>query len=97
MPIRHHSFASAGPRRFFVMSCLSAAILTGAACSKGAATDGAPAGSQGVSGATGGTGGGGGGGGRAGRGGGGGGPVPVVTAHVATKAIPVTIPAVGSA
>jgi len=36
-------------------------------------------------------------GGRGGRGGGGGGPVPVVTAHAVAKAVPVTIPAVGTA
>ena len=37
------------------------------------------------------------GGGRGGRGAGGGGPVPVVTTHAASKAIPVTLPAVGTA
>ncbi len=35
--------------------------------------------------------------GRGGRGAGGGGPVPVVTTHAVTKAVPVTIPAVGTA
>src|SRR3954469_16552847 len=35
-------------------------------------------------------------GGRGGRGAGGGGPVPVVTAHAMTKAVPLTVPAVGT-
>jgi multidrug efflux system membrane fusion protein len=64
--------------------CLLVAALTGSACSRGAGTNPQPAAEPS---------------GRAGgRGGGrGGGAVPVVTAPVVTKAVPVTIPAVGTA
>ena len=68
-------------QRFFVISLL---LLPVAACSSQKAAEPASAASAG-----------GGGQGRAGRGGGGG-PVPVVTGHVQTKSIPLTIPAVGT-
>jgi len=80
----------------FALICLILAGFSSSACSKNpgsnpqqAAGD-APAGGAGR-----------GGGGGAGRGGGGGrgagGPVPVVTTHAITKAMPVTLPAVGTA
>ena len=70
--------------------CLVAASLAAPACSKGAGTDqqGAPSDASASRG---------GGAGRGGRGAGGGGAVPVVTARVVAKAVPVTIPAVGTA
>ncbi|MEP6918444.1 MAG: efflux RND transporter periplasmic adaptor subunit [Acidobacteriota bacterium] len=71
--------------RVFVL-CLVLASLCAVACSKGAATDQPAAGAAGR---------GGGGGARGGRGAGG--PVPVVTAHAVKKAVPLTIPAVGTA
>ena len=76
--------ASAPFGRFLLIPVVLASLLA-ASCSKGAADQpagGAEAGGRG-------------GGGRGGRGGGG--PVPVVTAHSEVKAMPVTIPAVGTA
>src|SRR5260221_3811749 len=75
-----------------LFAVLSASV---AACSwqKGADSAAPPVAAQGTGGGTGRGGAGGGGGGRRG----GGGPVPVVTARVQTKSIPVTIPAVGTA
>ena len=65
--------------------CLLVAAVTGSACSRGAGTGSQqPADASGRAGGRGG-----------GRGGGG--AVPVVTAHVVSKAVPVTIPAVGTA
>ena len=69
----------------FVIVPIVLASLMAASCSKGAADQPAAGGEAGGRG----------GGGRAGRGGGG--PVPVVTAHSEVKAVPVTIPAVGTA
>ena len=74
----------------FPLICLICTSLAVSACSKGGATDQQqPASGSGREG-------GGRAGGRGGRGTGGG-PVPVVTAHVVTRAVPVTIPAVGTA
>lgn len=69
----------------FGLVCLIVAAVTGSACSR----EGGTGSQQPAADASG----------RAGgRGGGrGGGPVPVVTAHVVSKAVPVTIPAVGTA
>ncbi len=78
----------------FALICLLLAGFSSSACSKNSgSTTQQPAGDAAGSGAAGR----GGGGGRGGRGGGGGGPVPVVTTHVVAKAVPVTIPAVGTA
>jgi multidrug efflux system membrane fusion protein len=74
--------------------CLLLAGFLSSSCSKGSATD--PQQAPGEAG-RGGGGGRGSGGGRGNRGGGGGGPVPVVTTHAVSKAVPVTIPAVGTA
>ncbi len=76
----------------FALICIVLAGFSSSACSKDAAN-------QQPSGEASGSGGGGGGraGGRGGRGGGGGGAVPVVTAHAVAKAVPVTIPGVGTA
>jgi membrane fusion protein, multidrug efflux system len=69
----------------FALICLLAAVVAASACSRGAGTDPPQPGAD-ASGRAG------------GRGGGrGGGPVPVVTAPVVSKAVPVTIPAVGTA
>src|SRR6476469_5647311 len=82
----------------FALICLVLACFSSSACSKDTGSN-----SQQGSGEAAGTAGGaragaGGGGGRGGGGGaGGGGPVPVVTTHVISKAVPVTIPAVGTA
>ena len=71
------------------MFCLLSAGLSSVACSKGGANpQQPPADAAGAGGARGG--------GRGGRGGAGG-PVPVVTARSSVKAIPVTIPGVGTA
>src|SRR5262245_42332621 len=77
---------SAALGRALLLTVLSSSLLT-AACSKGAAD--APAATEAGGGA----------GGRGGRGGrgGAGGPVPVRTANVEVKSMPVTIPAVGTA
>jgi multidrug efflux system membrane fusion protein len=72
----------------FALICFSFA-----SCSGQKASDAASAAAPGGAGAAGGTGRGGGGGGRRG----GGGPVPVVTAKVEQRSVPVTIPAVGTA
>jgi len=66
--------------------CLICASLGAAACSKGTGTDQPSDASAGRGGGAG-----------RGRGAGGGGPVPVVTARAVAKAVPVTIPAVGTA
>jgi multidrug efflux system membrane fusion protein len=82
-------------RHLYVVVCLSVIALSVAACSKSGADGASPAAAQGqTSGNAGGRGQGAGG--RGGRGGAGG-PVPVTTALVVKKAIPVTIPAVGTA
>jgi multidrug efflux system membrane fusion protein len=85
-------------RHLYVSACLLVIALSVVSCSKSGADGASPAAAQGqASGSTAGTGRGtGGAGGRGGRGGPGG-PVPVTTALVTKKAIPVTIPAVGSA
>ena len=85
-PVRLPSLSSGVAR--LVTICLiagaGAATVAGSACSRGAATNEQQATTEGS--------------GRAGgRGGGRGGTVPVVTAHVVSKAVPVTIPAVGTA
>ena len=72
--------------------CLLLAGFSSSSCSKEGANDPQPSGESGR-GASGGRSAGG----RAGRGAGGGGPVPVVTTHAVSKAVPVTIPAVGTA
>jgi multidrug efflux system membrane fusion protein len=71
--------------------CLLLACFSSSSCSKEGGPDPQSAGEtgRGASGR--------GSGGRGGRGAGGGGPVPVVTTHVVAKAVPVTIPAVGTA
>jgi multidrug efflux system membrane fusion protein len=71
--------------------CLLLACLSSSSCSKEGGPDPQAAGEtgRGASGR--------GSGGRGGRGAGGGGPVPVVTTRVVAKAVPVTIPAVGTA
>ena len=69
----------------FALICLLVTVVIGSACSRGAGTDSQQPAAD-ASGRAG------------GRGGGrGGGPVPVVTAPVVSKAVPVTIPAVGTA
>jgi membrane fusion protein, multidrug efflux system len=85
-------------RHIYVFACASVIAVSVVACSKSGADGASPAAAQGQpSGGGAGAGrGAGGAGGRGGRGGAGG-PVPVTTAFVAKKAIPVTIPAVGSA
>lgn len=76
----------------FALICLFLAGFSSSACSKNSgSTTEQPAGDAG------GGGGAGRGGARGGRGGNGGGPVPVVTTHAVSKAVPVTIPAVGTA
>jgi multidrug efflux system membrane fusion protein len=78
------SFPSARVDRFALI-CLLVTVVTASACSRGGGTDSQQPAAD-ASGRAG------------GRGGGrGGGPVPVVTAPVVTKAVPVTIPAVGTA
>ena len=72
--------------------CLLLAVFSSSACSKAGGTDPQTSGEAGRGGSGGSRGGGGG---R--RGGGAGGPVPVVTTHAVSKAVPVTIPAVGTA
>lgn len=67
--------------------CLLLAGFSSSSCSKAGDTDPQPAGEAGR----------GAGGGRGTGGRGAGGPVPVVTAHAVSKAVPVTIPAVGTA
>src|SRR5690242_20388354 len=78
----------------FALICLVLAGFSNSACSKNPGTNPQQAPSEASAG------GGGGGaraGGRGGRGAGAGGPVPVVTTHAVSKAVPVTIPAVGTA
>ena len=83
------------PRKLKTVLVAGLLIVSLAACSSQKGADsGAPAGSGGTGGGAAGSGAPGGGG-RGGRGGGGG-PVPVVTGRVETKAVPVTIPAVGT-
>ena len=75
--------------------CLLLAGFSSSGCSKAGGADPQPASGDAGRGAAAGRGVGGGG--RGNRGGGGGGPVPVVTTHAVQKAVPVTIPAVGTA
>ena len=80
------------PRYLYAAACFSIIALSFASCSKSGADGASPAAAEGgdASGRAGGRGG--------GRGrGGAGGPVPVTTALVTRRAIPVTIPAVGTA
>jgi membrane fusion protein, multidrug efflux system len=90
MLITVRSAPSPAPRGRFLILTLVLASALATSCSKGASTeqppgtDAAPGGN-----ARGGR--------SGGRGGGGGGPVPVVTSHSVVKAMPVTIPAVGTA
>ncbi len=77
------------PRKSVHVVATAGLLLLAVACSS--QKEAAPAGAAGAPAASGARAGG------AGRGGRGGGPVPVVTGHVQTKAIPVTIPAVGTA
>jgi multidrug efflux system membrane fusion protein len=85
MTVRSRVFAASSGRLLIIPALLASLVAT--SCSKGSAGQPAAAGEAA------GRGGAGRGGGRAG----GGGPVPVVTAHSVTKAMPVTIPAVGTA
>jgi len=79
------AFFSAPAGRFVMIPVVLASLLT-ASCSKGDPTQAAAGAEAGAAGR----------GGRGGRGGGGG-PVPVLTDHSVVKAMPVTIPAVGTA
>src|SRR6476469_8739188 len=86
MLITDRSMSLARLGRAVLITVFLPSLLTAAGCSKGAA-DAPPPGTEAGAG-----------GGRAGRGGrGGGGPVPVRTANVQVKPMPVTIPAVGTA
>src|SRR3954451_23895621 len=88
MPMTVRSLTWTAVGRAVFLTVLASSLLT-TACSKGAATGDPQAGTDAA-----------GGGGRGGRGGGGrggGGPVPVRTANVQVKPMPVTIPAVGTA
>src|SRR6478609_8759415 len=84
MTVRSRVFAASSGRLLIIPALLASLVAT--SCSKGSAGQPAAAGEAAGRGG-------------AGRGGGraGGGPVPVVTAHSVTKAMPVTIPAVGTA
>ena len=78
----------------FALICLVLAGFSNSACSKSPGTNSQQPTAEASAGGGGGAGRGGG---RGGRGAGGGGPVPVVTAHAVAKAVPVTIPGVGTA
>ena len=94
MPIivrSHHKSSQTAGLLAGALVCVSLVVP---ACSKGSTGDQAGS-STATAGAGGSAGGARGGGGRGGRGGGG--PVPVVTARAMAKAVPVTIPAVGTA
>jgi membrane fusion protein, multidrug efflux system len=78
----------------FALICLVLAGFSSSGCSRNPGTNPQQAPAEASAGGGGGTGRGGG---RGGRGAGGGGAVPVVTAHVVAKPIPVTIPGVGTA
>ena len=78
----------------FALICLVFASFSNSACSKNPGTNSQQPPAEASAGGGGGAGRGGG---RGGRGAGGGGPVPVVTAHAVAKAVPVTIPGVGTA
>ncbi len=94
MPIIPRGFRQSRPVGFALI-CLVLAGFSSSACSKSPGSN--PQQAAGEASGSGGAGRGGGGGGRAGGRGGAGGPVPVVTTHVASKPMPVTIPAVGTA
>ena len=91
MPITARSCFLSSRTVGVALICLVLAGFSSSACSKNSGSGAQPASGE----ATGG--GAGRGGGRAGGRGGGGGPVPVVTAHVVSKSVPVTIPGVGTA
>src|SRR5215213_9065283 len=92
MPIIVRSHHKSSPTAGLLAGALICLCLAAPGCSKGGTSD------EGGSPATAGAGGSAGGGRAGGRGGrGGGGPVPVVTARAVSKAVPVTIPAVGTA
>ena len=81
----------------FALICLVLAGFSSSACSKDPGSNSQQGSGEAAGTAGGARGGAGGAGGRGGGRGAGGGPVPVVTAHVVSKSVPVTIPAVGTA
>ncbi len=91
MPIIPRSCSLPSRTAGLALVCLLLAGFS-SSCSKEGAPDPQPSGEAGRGGGTGR-----GAGGRGGRGAGGGAPVPVVTTHAVSKAVPVTIPAVGTA
>lgn len=94
MPITARLSSFSSRTAGFALFCLVLAGFSSSSCSKSPGTNPQQAPAEASA-----AGGGGGarGSGRGGRGAGGGGPVPVVTTHAVAKAVPVTIPAVGTA